>query len=329
MTCLRCLTPLLLLSLMSPALAADAGVIQVPEAPADDGDGHAWVEGAWGAAPGDFGMVDEASRPGPMDFAVHGGFLYVLDPVNARVQVFDSGGGLSQIIKIGTHTADFMCVDDDGSVVALDAFVKREVRVFSPAGELTTEARLPESLRLPSAIFAEHGQYSIEERHSRVHQLQLEHSLRDQDAREATATRGRPRVADGRTMHARKSGPREVAIECAGGNAEPRTMSVRFPRPLRSVVALESDGQGATYVAAACLSDEPNKRPSTDIVVAKFTSDGELLGVVTTPDQYVTDHYRKLLVTPEGVVVQMQTTEEGVRFIRWSVPEIRTEGGAR
>ncbi len=319
----------LLASLTIMACGAAAELIQVQDPLPAAVAGRVWVSAAWGPAPGAFGIVDEASRPGPMDFAMHDGHLYVLDPVNARVQVFDPRGGLSGMIPIGTRTADFICVDTDGSIAVLDAFVKRELRVFAPSGELLTAARLPDSLRLPSAIFADNGQYLVEERHNRVLVLQIDRARHDQIARPVAALSGRPRMADAETMHARKLGLRDVVIDRPGTDATQQTLRLRFPRSVRSIVALESDEHGNTYVAAACLRDPPVDGPSADIVITALAPDDELLGVLIVPDQYVTDHYRKLLVTPDGDVVQMQTLETGVRFIRWRMPASAEEGGVR
>jgi hypothetical protein len=70
-------------------------------------------------------------------------------------------------------------------------------------------------------------------------------------------------------------------------------------------------------------------RWNTDIVVVAITSAGEIAGAIRLPNAYVTDHYRKLLVTPAGDVLQMQTFEDEVRFIRWTLREGGSEGGSR
>lgn len=329
---LRRSTWLLLLSLPVAAVCAagdDAPLIRLPQSQASAAESRTWVEGDWGAAPGAFGMDDEASRPGPMDFAVHNGALYVLDPVNARVQVFNAQGRLERVIPIGTRTADFLAVDDDGSVVVLDAFVKRELRVVTPSGDLLTAARLPASLSLPSAIFVEHGRLLVEERHSRVFPLQLDRGAQDQIARPGTVLTGRPRGSAGGMFSARKLASGEVAIEQAEGNAAPSRLRVSFPREVHAIVALESDASGNTYLAAACSPDQPAAQPRRDLVVAKLAPSGQVLGTLVVPDQYVTDHYRKLLVTPAGDVLQMQTAESGVRFVWWSMSPSAAEGGAR
>ncbi len=318
----------LMLWLLPAALsAADVDVVEVAE-PSAGAAGQVIVGGSWGTAPGTFGKVDEASRPGPMDFAVQGDSLHVLDPVNRRVQVFGLDGTLERVIDIGTATADFIAVGDDGRIAVLDAFNDRELRVFAPEGALLATARLPAALRLPSAVFVQEDQFLVEERHSRVHALRIESGRHGAAARLVGTQSGRPRAEQAGTMHAAKRGAREVVLGQSEGDGAQQQHRVRFPRPIRSIVALESDGAGHTYLAAACWQ-APDEHRVADLVVAKLTTAGEVAGTLTVPDQYVTDHYRKLLVTPEGDVVQMQTDEAGVRFVRWALPAPGQEGGAR
>ena len=149
---------------------APGEVLQVP--PATEGAGmvpaEVMVRGPWGSDPGQFGKTDEASRPGPMDFAVTDDTLYVLDPVNARVQLFGLDGSFRREVPIGTRTADFMCVDAEGNVTVLDAFVRREFKTFSVSGKLLAHARLPASIGLASAIFSGAGRVWVEERHDPI-----------------------------------------------------------------------------------------------------------------------------------------------------------------
>ena len=325
-----CLVSLTLLHSVATGVGQAAPVRSVvgPDIGPTPIDGDVLVEGRWGAAPGEFGTTDDSSRPGPMDFAIHGDALYVLDPVNARVQIFDFDGSLSAVIPITTRTADFMCVDADGSVAVLDAFVKRELRVFAATGELLTTAQLPGALRLPSAVFVRDGEYRVEERHSRVHVLDVDPALPLQTALLAATERGRPQQADAGALHARKLGTQSVVIERSRQHGDPLLTRVCFPAPIRSIVALESDERGHTYLAATRARAAAPVKPRTVIQVIALDDAGNLSGVLTLPDQYVTDHYRKLLITPRGDVIQMQTTEDGVRFIRWSMQAPPTEGGA-
>ena len=278
------------------------------------------VRGAWGSDAGQFGKVDDASRPGPMDFAVTNDTLYVLDPVNARVQVFDLDGNFRQEVPIGTRTADFMCVDDEGNIVVLDAFVRREFKTFSVSGQLLAHARLPASIGLASAIFADAGSVWIEERHNRVYEVSV---ARDKSGAPATVvgTRmGRPLGRGGSAVRAEKDGTHNVVIQADAAGIAGERITLQFPRRVSSIVALESDDSGQVYLAAACPRGSGGDQWKSEIVLAVIAPDGGIAGSLCMPDAYVTDHYRKLFVTRSGGVIQMQTTEDGVCFVRWALP---------
>jgi hypothetical protein len=57
--------------------------------------------------------------------------------------------------------------------------------------------------------------------------------------------------------------------------------------------------------------------------------DGSIAGTVRMPNAYVTDHYRKLCVSPSGEITQMQTGADGVRFVRWSLTAQAKGGPSR
>jgi hypothetical protein len=269
------------------------------------------VRGEWGAQPGQFGREDEAARTGPTDFTVVGDALYVLDPVNARVQVFDLDGGFVREIPIGTRTADFLCVDDAGDITVLDAFVNREFITFSPEGDLLVRAKVPASVGLCSAIWADGDRVWIEERHSRVHEIVTRTDRNGPRAAVAATLPGRPIGREGGTLHARKSGAEEVVLK------DMARRRLWFDRPVMSIVALECDARGRVYVAVTVPAGDGEDAWTTDIVLAVIEAGGEVVSSIRMPNAYATDHYRKLCVSRSGEIIQMQTTEEGVRFVRW------------
>ncbi len=283
------------------------------------------IRGPWGSGLAEFGKLDEASRPGPMDFALRGDSLYILDSVNSRVQVFGLDGAHRGEIPVGTSTADFLCVDDKGQLTILDAFVRREISTFSAVGELLTSARLPQSMGLPSAIFADGDRVWVEERHSRVYELNLDAGRSGAVASVANALSGRPVNSAQRTVHARKNGSREVVLRVTAAETASESWTLKFPRELASIVALEADDVGRVYLAAACRRGADAGRWETDIVLAVISPGGDILASICMPNAYTTDHYRKLLVSPSGDVIQMQTDETEVRFVRWLIPPLPTE----
>ena len=82
-------------------------------------------------------------------------------------------------------------------------------------------------------------------------------------------------------------------------------------------------------MAAACRLEPGDDPWKTDIVLTWLDPDGAIAGSICLPNTYVTDHYRKLFVTRCGAIIQMQTTDDGVRFIRWQPPPQAERGGTR
>lgn len=285
--------------------------------------GELLLSGGWGDALGEFGKRDEASRPGPMDFALVDQTLYVLDPVNARVQVFDLRTGDASVVPIETKTADFLAVDGAGRVAVLDAFVQRELRVFAATGSLERRADLPDAIQLASSVRLDRDCIWIEDRHDRMFAIELDNDNGVGPARPVRSAPGRL-LPDGRSLSARKAPDGAIALRIATGEQTDVEHTVLCDGAVRSVVALESDAQGCIYLAMRREAADSPEHPA-DIVLAKLSADGMLLGSLVLPDAYVTDHYRKLLVTPAGDVIQMQTTEEGVRFVRWTMDATGTE----
>jgi hypothetical protein len=249
-----------------------------------------------------------------MDFALVGETLYVLDPVNARVQVFDLPDGQAREISIGTHTADFLHVGADRTVTVLDAFVRREFRVFESDGGLRYTAKVPDTISLPSAIAVDGHQVWIEERHDRVFELDASKAGPGRPAAVVRNVPGRP-VAGDRFVHARKRADGAVDLRVGSEADRQGRTTLRFPGRVAAVVALETDDAGRTYVAVR----RGNGPAPSDLLVTRLDPDGQVEGTQVLPDAYVTDHYRKIFVTASGEVIQMQTTPQTVRFVRWTL----------
>ncbi len=320
-----------LLPLVSIAVAARADVLDVP-AVRQDGGGQGMevmVRGPWGDASGEFGKVDEASRPGPMDFVATGGRLYVLDPVNARVQVFRDDGSFERQIDIGTRTADFLAVGDNGDVAVMDAFARREILIFNADGKLRTRCGIPADVRLPSAIFLDGERVLIESRHDRVYELAVPADVRGATASTVRTLAGRPVAAGGGELHARMAGTREIALQAPLGKSTGDGSTLRFQREVESIVALESDTNSRVHLAVTCPIEGSTDAWHTEIVVVVLNADGTIAATLHMPNRYVTDHYRKLGVSDSGDIIQMQTTEADVRFVRWVVEPQSGKGGSR
>jgi hypothetical protein len=181
-------------------------------------------------------------------------------------------------------------------------------------------ARVPASIRLPSAVFAEGERIWIEERHNRVYELRVDRDDPGASARIAGALPGRRLGRDDSVVRARKTGMNEVVMRLGDPEQSGKDLTLQFPRPVSSIVGLDADDSGRLYLAVACLRAPATDQWSTDILLVVITPDGRVASTLRMPNAYVTDHYRKLCISRIGTVVQMQTTEDEVRFVRWTLP---------
>lgn len=98
-------------------------------------------------------MPQEANPEGPMSFVpAADGAIYILDQVNARVQVFRDGT-VTKSVPIPGRT--FMDIDllPDGRLVLLDNLVRKEVRLLDPVGKTLRVLPLAgKNIRDPAAV---------------------------------------------------------------------------------------------------------------------------------------------------------------------------------
>ena len=167
---------------------------------------------------------------------------------------------------------------------------------------------------------AEGGRVWIEERHNRVFELDVARARTREAAAIIESLPGRP-ARPGGFVHARKLADGAVILRVNTAVAGEQRCSLRFPDTVASVVALETDGDGRTYVAVRRENSAPPGGARSDLVVTRLRSCGPPAESLVLPDAYVTDHYRKVFVTVSGEVIQLQTTEAGVRFVRWAFEE--------
>ena len=124
-------------------------------------------------------------------------------------------------------------------------------------------------------------------------------------------------------LQAHKAGAGDVIVQGT------QTKTLRFDQPVVSIAMLESDEQGRVYLATTCRRADDKDPWKTEIVLAVIDSDGGRVRSLSMPNAYITDHYRKLCVSRSGEIIQMQTAEDGVSFIRRSLGGNASEGAGR
>lgn len=93
---------------------------------------------------------------------------------------------------------------------------------------------------------------------------------------------------------------------------------------LSTIHSFKGGEADVTYLISANDGMLPSSKAFGD--AEAMAEERRIAGTIRMPNAYVTDHYRKLLVSHEGEIIQMQTAEDGVRFVRWTLPT-RAAGG--
>jgi len=279
------------------------------------GRGTVVARAAYGSGPNQIGITnpDEANPEGPMSFALGAdGRIYILDQVNARIQVFH-GGVCTETIPIPGRT--FVDIDrtPDGKLVLMDNLVKKAVYVLGGKGETVRILPLAgKGIADPAAVTG--IECRDDARWSGIW-AQVDEGWLRLAALDGTPDAGRPAIPgrpslDGkRFMKAEMGGETIVLIRCSREDP-PGWDRVRlaFDMPVAHLLGLWDDRSGRIYLGAFLV-----REPDAANVVALLDPAGKELGrlaLAAAPMPH--EVYRSVRVSPEGRVYQMVLEERGV-----------------
>jgi hypothetical protein len=291
-------------------------------------DGVAVVRGAWGSAAGQFGKVDDASRPGPMSLAVgSAGELFVLDQVNRRISRFDRDGRVLAQIAIESETAEDLVVSGaDVWVLYYEPGVDHGYRLRRHRdGGVVLDARLDRRLDLVTGLFAS-GEPSapdlwIEQRHEQQLQVVARGAALPTSTRRPLVD-GRPDpTRPGTRLLASRAGANLAVVDRVfPGRYTTRLLEIETPLPLVSVDDLLVDGAGGFYVSLMMAEETGADFAWNDarrVVVARRA--GRAPVAIAMATERATDTFRTLAVDAEGQLHALESSEEGITVRRWSL----------
>lgn len=283
----------------------------------------------WGSGPDELGhaLRDEAASEGPMSLNVGpDGRLYVLDQVNARVQVFSRDGAVVGSVPIGTETAQDLAVVGGGRIWLLDrhrgllALVDADGRRLAEVGYLGHGVAEP---AVTTALFAFGGSLGVEVERTLVVRVASLEGAPDADRR---AFDGVPPARDGgawrRATLAATDPHLALVWDAAQSGALSHRREVRFDLPVRALRGLASDAGGNAWLAVY-LARERAEAPF-DVVeerseVAVIDGEGGLLArVAFAPMVRPEEQFREFAFAPDGAVYHLQCVEDGAVIARWS-----------
>lgn len=286
------------------------------------GDGAVVVRGGWGRAPGAFGRVEQASRPGPMSLTVGaGGAIHVLDQVNRRVQRFDAGGRLLGTTGGIAETAEDLVLA--GGAYRILVYVPgappryRIDSVEPDSGRLLARLELPPALVLATRLIAAGDPAAPE--------LWLELAQRETvlvargDVPVAGAGRanarilGRPAPGLGRILARREESGRAVRVErVLGGRYTGRHLRVELSEPVLAIAASANAPDGTQALLLHLdASDAVPRRLAVVLPAAAAPFSVELDG------ERACDVFRPIALGPDGGLHVLESDESGVTVRRF------------
>ena len=274
------------------------------------------LKAPWGREIGAFGKEDVAARLGPCSIKAYHGKIYILDRINARIEIFSYKGKYIDTIDIGSKTVDLIALDGESKIIVLDAFVKKQIRVFKNKS-LFAMISVPwnkENKLLPTGIFAGKDSILVEFRHSFVKAYPCK-GIKPLMNYKVYPTYhlplpGRPtvfgwvqaaRIKSGFSIFIgkeKKEGAKEYAFLVKNG--------------VECILDLETDRFGRIFTFLFPW-DDPMRR----ILALVIDRNGNILNKAMIDDGTITDMLNRFCVTPEGRLFHLRTNEEGVEVVEW------------
>jgi hypothetical protein len=281
-------------------------------------------EAKWGGAPTELGRkeANESSPEGPMSFVVdERGRALVLDQVNSRVQIFETGKQPRSVQLPGDTFQDLAVTASDG-IVALDRLTTASLAFVDSSGKLTHEVGLegkgvPEPGQITGLFQRDDGTW-VEVNHANL--VRVADGEQNADL-ERPILQGRP-TADGTAiLRASRSGDRAVYVAEKRGDRPVQALArIEFDMPVYQLLALETDRRGRIFLGASLLEEravEPFDvlRSSEQVIV--LAANGAELSRIELPETHDADEsFRRIRVGGDGFLYQLTTGRDGATLWR-------------
>ncbi|MGI5864426.1 MAG: hypothetical protein ACOX6T_20565 [Myxococcales bacterium] len=300
-------------------LLAALAVVAAPDSRADEKDLSGWAlrtiaRMPWGSGPSHLGraLPSEANPECPMSFAVdENGRAFVLDQVNARVQIIENGAAIGAVPAPGKYFQDLALLPG-GRLAVLDRLVRGEVLLIDRAGKRLGSLPIvgpgvPLAAGVSALFFAE-GLW-VEYDNARGVQLS-DAALAAVERRPARS--GRFARVESPSFAARRDGRRAVVVgrELPEGGGWMR--SIAFSRDVLRILALEPDDEGRVFLVADVVEAAPDGRlVSTSAEVVALDAEGrELRRFQLPPLVGPEEQMRPIRLGADGALYQLRCEAE-------------------
>lgn len=284
--------------------------------------GTTLVNGGWGNAISDFGR-DDGGADGPTSFFIdNNGRIYILDQKNQRIKVYSSSGVFQKAIGIDRKTVEDIAILPGGEIYLLDPILTKSLLKYSPNGKLSQQVKINGNFRYASSLQPQGNNIFVENEHTDMYKIVDDGQVLTPDNQVRHKVHGRiNKGRHGTFLTAKRVDMRNFLINVVDSNGvEKLKIKTESKMDILQLLLLASDARGNIYAGMEIIEAGP--APDYDllgaeIVVLKYDSSGKLLGKIDLPADNITVPYKNLDVDDNGNVYQLQTTEEGVKLVKW------------
>ncbi len=282
------------------------------------------INALWGTNLGEFGNDLTSAPQGPISFAVDKNEnIYVLDQINKRVQQFDKSGNYVSMFTIDSQFVCDIDLDDKSNVYLLDGWVKKEVYKYDSVGKLLMTYQINPQIEWITQLFVRDGNIYVEVERENLYLIGNTDTVVDKLKHFDNPLPGRIMkgpVKD-KYLSAKHDNKNQITIKNIDrGKKILGEVNLGMDRPVSQIISLDSDANGNVYLTHRLMTEANDGTIIDDqleMVVVSPTS--KYLGKVQMPMKIFTDQFKIVTVSDSGNIYQMQTSEDGVKIIKWNL----------
>ena len=287
----------------------------------------------WGEGVGEIGYPPdgpESPSTGPISIAVDElSNVYIIDSVNQRILQFDSSGSYIRMVGYGpTVGALDLAATSARDIYLLDSTQGRLLR-FDSHGMVADEVMMPPSMAQASRVIVGEDDLLMLEgirstmgakgvfENVTLHLGKAGVPLTDLHLPEKIS-RGQPTMTGVYSLRLAPLSETSGIITISDTNGEVQfEASICTLDPLAGAALVEIDTEGSIYLRVDTLRTSFDLELAVDSMIAKFTPQGTLLGIIQVPSSYHTPVYHSVTVDRQGRVHMLVPEYEHVSVIRW------------
>lgn len=274
----------------------------------------------WGAEAGKFGLAvpAEGEIVGPRTFAIDDdGNIHVFDSIKRNIKVFNKEGLFQG--SVGKELPGYALVVYQGNYYLLDGeavhrytFQGSPVETYPIAGTLTLYEGYGQGMRIVGKgdlyVRSQGRSYRICEG------IGKSRTILSEEAQIKSERRGSPDSSGTQWFLVVKEGVNRfrLRIQDQGGSLV-NEFPIETMDTFGAVAFLDRDERGTIYIETQRIGQDGTVHHE----IRRYQSNGRLVQIVELPNDYYTIVYKKVVVDKKGVLYQLQTTQPGIRIVKW------------